>query len=96
MVFSNPEVVFLGGNTGLVQIENLNDSDRHLLLIKDSYANSMVQFLLPYYRTITIVDPRYFYEDIERIFNLNLITDVLFLYNTNAFVQDTSIADVLE
>ena len=93
---SNPYDVFLGGNTGLVQIENLNDSDRHLLLIKDSYANSMVQFLLPYYRTITIVDPRYFYEDIERIFNLNLITDVLFLYNTNTFVQDTSIADVLE
>lgn len=71
-------MMFFRGNTGLVQIENLNDSDRHLLLIKDSYANSMVQFLLPYYRTITIVDPRYFYEDIERIFNLNLITDVLF------------------
>lgn len=93
---SNPYSVFLGGNAALVQIESLNNSDRRLLLIKDSYANSMIQFLLPYYRTITIVDPRYFYEDIERIFKLNLITDVLFLYNTNTFVQDTSIADVLE
>ena len=93
---SNQYDVFLSGNTGLVQIESLNDSQRHLLLIKDSYANSMVQFLLPFYRTITIIDPRYFYEDLERIFDLNLITDVLFLYNTNTFVQDTSLADVLE
>lgn len=93
---SNPYEVFLSGNSSLIQIESLNDSQRHLLLIKDSYANSMIQFLLPYYRTITIVDPRYYYDDLERLYNTNLITDVLFLYNANTFVQDTSLADVLE
>lgn len=93
---ANPYDVFLGGNKSLIQIETLGDNDRHLLLFKDSYANALIPFLLPYYRTITIVDPRYFYEDIERIFRLNLITDVLFVYNSNTFVQDTSLADVIE
>lgn len=87
--------VFLSGNAGQIQIETNAQSERHLLLIKDSYANAFIPFLLPYYRTITVVDPRYYYDDIDRLYQLNIITDVLFLYNTNTFVQDTSIADVL-
>lgn len=92
---SNPYDVFLSGNSGLIQIETNVDSDRHLLLFKDSYANSFIPFLLPQYRTITVVDPRYYYEDVERLYMLNLITDVLFLYNANTFVEDTSLADVI-
>ena len=38
--------------------------DRNLLLIKDSYANTFIQFLLPYFDTIMIVDPRYYSDDI--------------------------------
>ena len=87
--------MFLSGNAGQIQIETNSQSERHLLLIKDSYANAFIPFLLPYYRTITVVDPRYYYDDIDRLYRLNIITDVLFLYNTNTFVQDTSIADVL-
>lgn len=66
-----------------------------MLLIKDSYANELVQFLLPYYRTITIIDPRYYFDDINRQMKTDLITDVLFVYNTNTFVQDTSLADCI-
>lgn len=65
------------------------------MLIKDSYANELVQFLLPYYRTITIIDPRYYFDDINRQMKTDLITDVLFVYNTNTFVQDTSLADCI-
>lgn len=87
--------VFFGGNAAKITIEIDNASDRHLLIFKDSYANSYVQFLLPYYRTITIVDPRYYVEDINRIIQGDLITDVMYLYNSNTFVQDTSLADVI-
>lgn len=93
---ANPYDVFLQGNHGQVQIETTSESGRHLLLFKDSYANSLIPFLLPYYRTITVIDPRYYYEDLSRVFDVNLITDVLFVYNANTFVQDTSIADLLE
>lgn len=92
---ANPYETFLGGNHGLIQIEMDNESNRHLLLFKDSYANAMIQYLIPKYRTITIVDPRYYFDDVERLFRKNLTTDVLFLYNMNTFAKDTSLADVL-
>ena len=56
----------------------------------------MLQFLIPQYRTITIVDPRYYYEDLERIMRSDLITDVLVLYNYSNFVSDSSLSDVLQ
>ena len=87
--------VFMGGNAGRITIEMDNDSSRHLLLIKDSYANAMIQFLIPYYRTIDIIDPRYYFEDVSRLVNSQMITDILFLYNSNTLMQDTSIADCL-
>lgn len=87
--------VFLGGNKDIQRIELNNDSKRHLLLFKDSYANSFVQFILNDYRSITIVDPRYYRDDIEKVMQEDLITDVMYLYNTNTFVEDTSLADVL-
>lgn len=87
--------VFLGGNSGRITLEMNNNSDRHLLLIKDSYANTMIQFLIPYFRTIDIIDPRYYYEDVSNLLETQLITDVLFLYNSNTLMQDTSMADCL-
>lgn len=87
--------VFLDGNKDIQRIELNNDSKRHLLLFKDSYANSFVQFIMNDYRSITIVDPRYYRDDIEKVMQEDLITDVMYLYNTNTFVEDTSLADVL-
>lgn len=87
--------VFLGGNKSIQRIELENNSKKHLLIFKDSYANSFVQFLMNDYRTITIVDPRYYNENIEKVIQEDFITDVMYLYNTNTFVEDTSLADVL-
>ena len=88
--------VFFGGNHTRIDISTPLTENKNLLLIKDSYANCFVQFLIPYYRTITIVDPRYYYENIDRLIQDNSITDILFLYNVNTFMTDNSIADVLE
>lgn len=87
--------VFFGGNEGMINIAVNNKSKKHLLLIKDSYANELVQFLLPYYQTITIIDPRYYFDDIEKQLTKDLTTDILFVYNSNTFVEDTSIADCI-
>ena len=52
--------LFLGGNCGLLQID-LGEADTRpvLLVIKDSFANSLLPFLARHYR-ITAVDPRYY------------------------------------
>ena len=87
--------VFFGGNHPLLTVRTTVDSGRNLLIFKDSYANSFVQFLLPYYDRIVLVDPRYYYEDIKTLITSEAITDVLFLYSMNTFAADGSLADVL-
>lgn len=87
--------VFFGGNHTRVDITTPLEEKKNLLLFKDSYANCFVQFLVPYYRSITIIDPRYYYDDIDKLIKDNEITDILFLYNANTFMTDNSLADVL-
>lgn len=88
--------VFFGGNHSKVEISTVADNERVLLLFKDSYANSFVQFLLPYYEKIIMIDPRYYYDDFNAVLSTENITDVLFLYSADTLVADTSLADVLE
>lgn len=83
--------VFGGSNHPIYTITTPTKSDRRLLLIKDSYANSIIPFLSQCYREIVIVDPRYFFDDINEIIDSKNITDVLFLYNANTFVKDDSL-----
>lgn len=87
--------VFFGGNHPLVTIKTTANNDRVLLLFKDSYANAFVQFLIPYYEEIVMVDPRYYYDTAEWLITQRSVTDVLFLYNISTFVADTSLADAL-
>ncbi len=87
--------VFFGGNHSRVDITTTADTERNLLVFKDSYANCMMQFLYPYFDHITIIDPRYYYDNVELIVKTEGITDVLFLYNLDTFHGDTSLADVL-
>ena len=88
--------VFLGGNHARVDIATTNANQRRLLLIKDSYANCFVQFLTPYYEDIIMIDPRYYYDDLQKLIEKEKITDVLFLYNMNTYLEDKSLADTLE
>jgi len=87
--------VFLEGNHPIVKINTTSKSDKKLLLIKDSYANSFVQFLTTHYSEIVMVDPRYYYDDIESLIKNEGTTDILYLYNANTFFQDNSLAPVL-
>ena len=86
--------VFFGGNHDKVEIRTTANNGKSLLLFKDSYANCFVQFLLPGYERITIIDPRYYYGTLDSILNAG-VTDVLFLYSADTLVRDTSLADVL-
>lgn len=87
--------VFFGGNHPKITIETTVDCGRTLLLLKDSYANCYVQFLYPYYDEIVMIDPRYYYDNLEAVITREGVTDVLFLYNADTFLSDTSLKDVL-
>ena len=88
--------VFLDGNHPLTEIRTMAESDRRLLLIKDSYANCFVPFLTSRFREIVLVDPRYYYGELETLLEEKGITDVLYLYNLNTFVEDDVLHFVLE
>ena len=78
-----------------MDITTTADTGRCLLVFKDSYANCMMQFLYPYYEHITMIDPRYYYDNVEKVISSESITDVLFLYNLDTFLSDSSLADTL-
>ena len=52
--------LFLGGNYGQCVITTGTENGKHLLLVKDSFANSFVPFLTGDYETITMIDLRYY------------------------------------
>lgn len=88
--------VFLGGNHSLITIDTENTNKRCLMIFKDSYANSFIPFLTPYFEKIIIIDPRYYYGDAELLIRSEGVTDIMFFYNVNTFMTDHSLADVLE
>lgn len=87
--------VFGGSNHPMYTIKTPVDTGEKLLLIKDSYANSMIPFLAQNFREIVVVDPRYYFEDIEALMKKEGITQVMFLYNANTFFEDSSLEMML-
>lgn len=87
--------VFLGANQAKVRIDTDAQTNRSLLLFKDSYANSMIQYLLPYFSSITIVDPRYYFQDLDLVMASDLFTDIVFVYSYDTFATISSLKDLL-
>lgn len=81
---------FLGGNDSIVQIETGADPAKKLLLIKDSYANAFLPFLLGDYGHITVLDLRYYTGSVPALLESGGYTDVLVLYNLKSFASDVN------
>ncbi|MFE5318347.1 DHHW family protein [Paenibacillus sp. NPDC056579] len=88
--------VFLNGNHALIQIKTANPSGKNLLVVKDSYANSFIPFLLKHFSEIDVVDLRYYEEDLASFVEEQGIQDMLLLYNANTFFEDPSIQNLTE
>ncbi|MGL5379253.1 DHHW family protein [Clostridium sp.] len=84
--------LFLYGNNPLTIIKNTElKNGKKLLIIKDSYANSMVPFLTQNYEEIHVVDLRTFMTKITEYTNNNYFDNVLILYNFVNFAREASI-----
>lgn len=84
--------LFLDNNNPLITIENKDLKNKNnILVIKDSYANSIIPFLTRDYKTIHVIDPRFYLGSITEYINKNDIKEVLILYNINTLNDDTGI-----
>lgn len=80
---------FFGGNWGKVEIETEAANGKTLVVIKDSFANSFVPYLLGDYEKIVMLDLRYFGGSVlEETAGAD---EVLFLYEMTNLLTDTGI-----
>lgn len=88
--------MFLNNIHPLIEITNETaDSDRELVVIKDSYANCLVPFLVNHYRKVYVFDTRYYKGGPSSFINENRgITDVLLLYNMNTLDADLGVGGI--
>lgn len=86
---------FLGQNVPRIDINSVlpeNADNGSLLVIKDSYAHSLIPFLAKNYSHITVLDLRYINGDIKTLgVNIGDYKNVLFMYNVITFSQDTNV-----
>ena len=88
--------VFLDTNHAVVDIKTDAKPEKRLLVFKDSYANSMMQFLSLHYSRITMVDLRYLNEPYTKYVKPEEYDQTLFLYNVDSMLNDDSIQKVAQ
>lgn len=82
--------MFMGGNSPLHEI--VTDSDGpSLLIIRDSYTDSLIPFLLKDFSRIDVIDPRYYRLSISDYIEQNSIDNVLVAYSVSTFATDTNL-----
>lgn len=80
--------VFTGGNQAVLEITGAIKNGKTLLLIKDSFANSILPFLAEDYEKLVVVDLRQLNVSGDRLLEMFSPTDILILYNSAQFAQD--------
>ncbi|WP_274361689.1 DHHW family protein [Paenibacillus thermotolerans] len=73
--------IFLSGDRPWGHIAAEADSKRRLLVIKDSYGNALVPFLLPHYSDIFVVDPRQFDQPLIPFIREHRIEEIVYVNN---------------
>ncbi len=83
--------VFLGNNQAYMNIKTDSLNKKKILVIKDSYANSFIPFLVNHYSEIAVIDLRYVNTSIKKYVDPNKFNHTLFLYNATTFSEDTNV-----
>ena len=86
--------VYLGGNPSVTVVKNPEAKGGKLLLLKDSFANSMIPYLAQNFSEIHMVDLRYYNLDIYTYIKQNGIHEAAAVYSIQQLC-DVSIANKL-
>ena len=89
---NDPYEIYLAGPKSLLVIENPKaETDKELIIFRDSYTSSLAPLLCEGYSKVTLVDIRYLAP--ERLSNFITFDnqDVLFMYSTSVFNNSVTI-----
>jgi alginate O-acetyltransferase complex protein AlgJ len=86
--------VYLGGNPSVTVVKNPDAKGDKLLLLKDSFANSMIPYLSQNFSEIHMIDLRYYNLDIYEYIQQNEIQQAAAVYSIKQLC-DVSIANKL-
>ena len=84
--------VFLDGNHALVTIENPDAPGGSLLVLRDSYAHCLAAFLASQYKTIYLVDLRYYRTPVSDFLAEHPADRLLVLYGVDNLLTDNNSA----
>lgn len=88
--------VYFGGNFGIIQIQMPQiKSGKKLVIVKDSFANSLTPFLMEHYSEITLLDLRYYNHSVSGFLQGYKPDEVLVLYELGNFAQDMNFFKIL-
>lgn len=81
--------VFLDGNHGLTEIVVAGQGEgRSLLVLKDSFGNSLVPLLVPHFNRITVIDLRAFRGSVLELAAENRYDQVMAVYSLHSLTMD--------
>ena len=83
--------IYFGGNQSLIKIKTNAGTGRKVLIIKDSYANCFIPFMLGEFDVIDVLDLRYTNRRLSELIAEGEYTDLMVLYNASGFAEDISI-----
>ena len=81
---------FLGGNIPRAVVDTGTKDATSLLILRDSYADSLVPFLTDAFSEIHLIDLRYYTGSVKEYIAENAIDRVLLLYSADNFFSDSS------
>lgn len=88
----DPYDVYLSGAVSLLTIENPTaETDRELIVFRDSFGSSLIPLLAEGYRTITVIDTRYIQPELLPDYVDFRGQDVLLLYSTGLLNQSSAL-----
>ena len=82
--------VFFGGNYGQTTITGGCDNGKTLLIIKDSFANSLVPFLTADYENIIMLDMRYYMGSARQLVTQEGVDEILFVAEMSSLSNDNN------
>ena len=84
--------MFLGGNQPLCILRNENAAtDKKLMVVRDSYSDSLAPFLAQDYAEVHLIDLRYYKMPLPMYVSRNGIDEALVLYSNSNFSTDTNL-----
>ncbi len=91
----NQYPVFLGGNQPIVKITNSKGQDGRLLIVRDSYVDSLAPFLAQDYRELYLIDPRYYRKSLSTYIEEHDIDRVLICMSLASYSESTGLPVIL-